>query len=73
MSNYWTAAAIPIRHLNQDLAMTCEYKANYWLNPDNWTEDQIHEYGIALDGVRKKYRDLLAPKSKQVRIEPKIT
>lgn len=73
LSNYWAAAAIPLRHLNQDLAMTCEFKADYWVNPENWSEEQIHEHGIALYGVRNKYRKLLAPTFKRPRIEPTIT
>jgi hypothetical protein len=73
LSNYWAAAAIPLRHLNENLAMTCEYKADYWVNPDNWTDEQIEEHEIALDLVRGKYRNLLAPKAKTIRIEPKIT
>lgn len=62
LSNYWAAAAIPLRHLDESLAMTCEYKAEYWVNPDNWSDEQIHKHGIALDSLRKQYRQLLAPK-----------
>ena len=62
LSNYWAAAAIPLRHLDQDLAMTCEYKAEYWFNPENWSRQQIHDHGIALDDLRSRYRKILAPK-----------
>ena len=65
LSNYWAAAAIPLRHLDQDLAMTCELKAEYWVNPDNWSEEQIHSHGIELGKLRTKYRNMLAPKIKQ--------
>jgi len=61
LSNYWAAAAIPLRHIDQDLAMTCEYKAEFWVNPENWTNEQIREHCIALDDLRKKYRNTLAP------------
>lgn len=61
LSNYWAAAAIPLRHIDQDLAMTCEYKAEFWVNPENWTNEQIQELCIALDDLRKKYRNMLAP------------
>lgn len=61
LSNYWAAAAIPLRHIDQDLAMTCEYKTEYWVNPENWTNEQIQEHCIALDDLRKKYRNMLAP------------
>lgn len=74
LANYWAAAAIPLRHIDQDLAMTCEFKAEYWVNSDNWTEDQIHEHGIALDGLKQTYRKLLSPSFSRarLRIEPKL-
>jgi hypothetical protein len=61
LSNYWAAAAIPLRHIDQDLAMTCEYKVEYWVNPENWSSEQIHEHSIALADLREKYRNMLAP------------
>ena len=73
LSNYWAAAAIPLRHLDEDLAMTCELKAEYWVNPDNWTDEQIHEHGIELGKLRNKYRRMLAPRSPRPRLEPTIT
>lgn len=74
LANYWAAAAIPIRHLDPELAMTCEFKAEYWVNPDNWSETEIHEHGIALAGLRQSYRELLNPQYQRVksRVEPKL-
>ena len=40
LSRYWAAAAIPIRHLDPELAQICQYKSDYWLNPDEWTPEQ---------------------------------
>lgn len=73
LSNYWAAAAIPLRHIDENLAMTCEFKAEYWVNPENWDEEQIIEHGIALDRLRKSYRKMLAPNIKRPRIEPTFT
>lgn len=77
LSNYWAAAAIPLRHIDENLAMTCEFKAEYWVNPDNWEEEQIIEHGIALERLKTEYRNMLAPKFKMAgrkkRIEPKFT
>jgi len=61
LSRYWAAAAIPIRHLDSELAMICEHKSEYWLNPEQWTSEQVSEFGIELERVRDNYRNLLRP------------
>jgi len=61
LSRYWAAAAIPIRHLDRDLAMICERKSEYWLNPDQWTTQDVEHAGIRLQEVRDDYRKMLRP------------
>lgn len=61
LSRYWAAAAIPIRNLDSELAMICEHKSEYWLNPEQWTSEQVSEFGIELERVRDNYRNLLRP------------
>jgi hypothetical protein len=61
LSRLWSAAAIPLRHLDAELAARCEYKAEYWLNPEGWSEQRVREIGIRLDDVRHRYRRLLTP------------
>lgn len=73
----WSAAAIPMAHIDQDLARRCDQKAEYWLNPDSYSADAVEELGIGLESVRNAYRTLLHPKSlvhntTAVRREPKI-
>ena len=58
---YWSAAAIPLRHIDQELAGACENKAEYWLNPDAWTNEQIEEFGIKLGDVKRAYRQMAMP------------
>ena len=60
LSRYWAAAAIPLRHIDRQLAEICEYKAEYWVNPDTWDGDKVKQLGIGLDDVRKQYRARLA-------------
>ncbi len=60
LARYWSDAAIPIRHIDEELALICEHKSEYWLNPENWGNESIHEVGLALDDVRKRYQQLLA-------------
>ena len=61
LSRYWAAAAIPIRHIDQELAQICEHKSEYWLNPEEWTPEQLSHFNIELAGVRDQYRQLLRP------------
>lgn len=61
LAKYWAAAAIPIRHIDPELAMVCEAKCDYWINPDNWTDEEIAQSGIALTDLTKTYRDMLVP------------
>lgn len=63
LARYWSASAIPMRHIDRDLARRCDVKAEYWLNPERYEIDQIKELGIGLESVRNAYRTLLAPKS----------
>ena len=35
---YWSAAAIPIRHLDQELSTICDMKSEYWTNPNKKTD-----------------------------------
>jgi hypothetical protein len=56
---YWSAAAIPLRHFNAELAETCDQKSEYWLAPETYPEDEVVELGIGLDNVRDAYRGML--------------
>lgn len=59
---YWGAAAIPLRHIDEELAMICEHKSEYWLTPKNYSNKQINELGIKLQDVSYAYRNLAMPK-----------
>lgn len=56
LSKYWAAAAIPLRHIDESLAMTCEYKADFWTQPDNWWDEDVERVGIKLADVTDAYR-----------------
>lgn len=58
---YWAAAAIPLRHIDEELARTCDTKSEYWINPDMWSSDQIREHGIRLGDLQRSYRKMLTP------------
>lgn len=58
---YWSAAAIPMRHFDENLSKTCDLKSEYWVNPDHYQDNDITELGIGLDNVRQAYRKMLRP------------
>ena len=57
----WSAAAIPLRHFDSELARICESKAEYWVSPDSYSDDERENLGIRLDDVRKAYKAHLTP------------
>lgn len=63
LAKYWAAAAIPLRHIDEELAMICEYKADFWTDPDHWPDEEIERVGIKLDDVSQAYRRLAMPKA----------
>ena len=64
LAKYWSAAAIPMRHFDTNLASKCDLKSEYWINPDNYSQSDIKELGIGLYDVRQAYRKMLHPVKK---------
>jgi hypothetical protein len=62
LSKYWSESAVHISFFDKELAEICEYKSDYWINPDNYTDEKVSSLGIELDSVRKRYRDILLKK-----------
>ena len=59
LSRLWTAAAVPIRHFDKDLADRCLVKGRYWVDPASWSVQQIVEFRIGIDEVFAEARALL--------------
>ncbi len=57
----WSAAAIPVRHVDHHFASVCQHKSEYWLNPETWDGRGARGVNIELKSVRKRYRSLLRP------------
>jgi hypothetical protein len=72
LAKYWSAAAIPLRHIDQELAMNCEDKAEYWLSPERFSNEDIKKMGIRLTDLSTAYRKLVAPKF-SARARDKVT
>ncbi len=63
LAKYWAAAAIPLRHIDQELAMICEFKGEFWTDPDHWSAEEIARIGIKLDDVSAAFRKLAMPRA----------
>jgi hypothetical protein len=61
LSRYWSAAAIPLRYIDENLASICDHKSDYWINPESWDQEKIQRFKIDLKEVREQYRHLLYP------------
>jgi hypothetical protein len=64
---YWSAAAISLRHFDEALAQRCDNKAEYWINPENYSNQDIENLGIGLESVRQAYKKMLKPDYKPFR------
>jgi hypothetical protein len=58
---YWGAAAIPLRHIDANLAIICENKSEFWISPETCPNEEIKALGIKLEDVTKAYRQLAIP------------
>jgi hypothetical protein len=58
---YWSDAAIPLSHFDKDFAKICIDKARYWVNPEQWSDNEIERLGIKLKDVSQAYLDLVVP------------
>jgi hypothetical protein len=48
LGRLWSEAAAAIRRFDQEFAFALERKAQYWTNPDTWSQDDVQRAGIAL-------------------------
>jgi hypothetical protein len=58
----WTEAAVAIRRHDKDFADALQMKAEYWADPENWTDEQVRNAGIGIETVANKARLLLGNK-----------
>lgn len=58
--NKWRQASIALEAAGETkLARLCEMKGLYWLNPAQWTPEQVHAAGIQLQTMERELRRLL--------------
>ncbi len=56
LAKLWAEAAIPLRHIDSELSEICEYKSEYWVDPQSWDSSNSNSIEIDLVSVRNKYR-----------------
>ncbi|ABF10222.1 hypothetical protein [Cupriavidus metallidurans] len=61
LAKIWAEAAIPLRHIDAELAMICERKSDFWTGPDNWSSVRVKQLGIQLEDVTRAYRLIAMP------------
>ena len=54
----WNNAHIELRHIDEDLAMRCFAKAEYWTEPEKWDPEKIEKYNIKLDDMSEALKNL---------------
>ncbi|MDA2934585.1 hypothetical protein MYX82_09615 [Acidobacteria bacterium AH-259-D05] len=59
LSLLWAEAAVALREIDPDLANRCLLKADYWSDPNRWTDYQIDQSRIRVDQVYDEARRLL--------------
>jgi len=55
----WTDSAVAIRRSDPDLAERLQMKAEYWADPENWSDDDVRAAMIGIETVATRARALL--------------
>ena len=55
----WTDAAVAIRRKDPEFAHQLQAKAEYWTDPERWTQADVDRVGIRIDAVAARARSLL--------------
>lgn len=59
VSDFWVAAAEPVRRVDEEFSGWCDSKAYYWLTRDSYTENDIRQLNIGLEVMNKRLQKLM--------------
>ncbi|NUM80845.1 hypothetical protein HUU42_08575 [bacterium] len=59
LSDLWMEAAKAVRNLDQDLYWRLLGKAEFWSNPEEWSEDRVKKTKISLLEIKRSARKIL--------------
>lgn len=57
----WIDCANKVRNYSEDLYERFKLKRNYWLSPEDWTDEQVKAARIGLDDIHREAEILLDP------------
>lgn len=64
LSTIWKDAATKVRALDENLYFRLLGKAEYWSNPEIWTDEKIAKANIKLEAIKNGARQIIAGKRK---------
>lgn len=59
IAKLWFEAAIELKEIDNDLAMRCFLKGEFWTDPDNWKNDEEQNLNISINEMTSLCRKLL--------------
>jgi hypothetical protein len=62
LSDIWVKAASKVRDLDSDLYNRLLVKSEYWANPEVWTQQDISQYNISLESIKKHCKSIIETK-----------
>jgi hypothetical protein len=58
IAEYWRVAAEPVRRIDAKFASICECKVYYWLNPAQYSRQDVMDFEMSLESVKIKLKQL---------------
>lgn len=59
LSDLWMDAAKAVRELDDDLYLRLLAKAEYWSNPQDWSDEDVQSARITLEEIKKGSKELI--------------
>jgi hypothetical protein len=59
ISNLWFDSSSELKNIDQELAVKCFLKGDFWADPDNWKQEDGVKINISIDEMTKLAKELL--------------
>jgi hypothetical protein len=59
ISNLWFDSSSELKNIDQNLAVRCFLKGDFWTDPDSWEQNEGEKLNISIDEMTKLARELL--------------
>lgn len=64
IAELWQSASISFGFIDSELAGLCHTKGSYWMNPENWNDQQIRAAGFDIDQMISNVGNLIQKREK---------